>query len=86
MMAVSGQIDFFLFSEQTPQQVSQLYHKIVGKAPLPNIQALGFHYSKWEEPLYAHNLIDSSNKFNEENFPVDYFWLDLGYTENYMYF
>ena len=48
---------------------------------MPNILSLGFHFSKWEEVTTYQDVIDRSDKFTEYNFPVDYLWLDLQYTE-----
>jgi len=49
---------------------------VSGKMPLPPIQMLGFHYSK-----YAHVstdiIMDRNGNFTESKVPVDVFWMDI---------
>jgi hypothetical protein len=52
---------------------------------MPNILSLGFHFSKWSNNT-ALGIMERSSNFTEKGFPVDYFWLDLPYTNHGNYF
>lgn len=52
---------------------------------MPPVHALGFHYSKYEENS-AEMMLTRNEEFTEYGFPVDVFWSDLYYTEQFEYF
>ena len=54
---------------------------------MPNILSLGFHFSKWEI-VSTDIIVERNRNFTKFGFPVDYFWLDLEYTNhgNYLEF
>ena len=84
----SGALEFFLFAstEQTNpatnrvKRVLQDLATVTGYAPLPMIQTLGFHFSKWA-PVSAQILEERSRTFTEEGFPVDVLWADIQWAQ-----
>lgn len=48
---------------------------------MPPLNSLGFHYCKWEETS-AKRLLHLDTKFEENNFPLDVLWMDIGYTQD----
>jgi alpha-glucosidase len=85
-MSKTGGVHFYMFGGESPKQVSQQLNLLTGRAPMPNILSLGFHYSTWDEETSAQVLIDRANNFTKFGFPVDYLWLDLPYTREGNYF
>ena len=75
----------FLFASNSPKQQLQTLTDITGHAPLPPIEDLGFHYSKYAE-VSAQIMIDRDNDFENYGFPVDVLWMDIGYAYDYEYF
>jgi alpha-glucosidase (family GH31 glycosyl hydrolase) len=51
-----------------------------GRAPMPNIQSLGFHFSKWDN-ITSNILIERNYNFTKFGFPVDYLWMDIAYAD-----
>jgi alpha 1,3-glucosidase len=49
------------------------------------MHSLGFHYCKYEENS-VDLMIKRNEQFSHYNFPVDVFWSDLYYTEEFEYF
>jgi alpha-glucosidase (family GH31 glycosyl hydrolase) len=45
----SGHLEFFLFSSQSPKTQLENLATITGHAPMPPIEALGYHFSKYAE-------------------------------------
>jgi len=81
----SGQIELFIFSSDSPKKQLFSLAKISGHAPMPPIETLGFHFSKWAE-VSADIIIERNNQFNDNAFPVDVFWIDIEYTRDRAYF
>ena len=48
--------------------------------------ALGFHFSKWDKDLKVDKVIDKDELFEGREFPVDYYWMDIGHTKQNRYF
>lgn len=69
----------------TPKRIHKRLSTVTGFPNLPPIWSLGFHYSRWEQTS-ARKIMDYNDKFEEHGFPVDVFWMDLGHTEDNMYF
>jgi alpha-glucosidase (family GH31 glycosyl hydrolase) len=58
---------------------------ISGFAKLPPIYSLGFHYSKWEKTS-PRRILTLNRNFEKHGFPLDALWMDIGYTNDSMYF
>lgn len=84
-MSKSGQLCFYVMQSNSAFGVSKLFNSIAGRAPIPNILSLGFHYSTWEN-ITSEKIMRRDNDFTKYGFPVDYFWLDLLYTDFGNYF
>ena len=52
---------------------------------MPPYYSLGFHFSKWEETS-AQAIMKRDNDFIKYGFPVDVFWMDIGYAQDKQYF
>ena len=85
----SGALELFIFSNTQAterkgtnriKKLNQDLATISGFAPLPLIQALGFHFSKWA-PVSADILIQRSRKFTELGFPLDVIWSDIQWAQ-----
>eukprot|EP00347_Sterkiella_histriomuscorum_P014322 403361316 len=78
----SGMMEFFLFSNSIqsggPKYTSYKLSLITGFAPLPPYFSLGFHYSKWQK-INTYQMIDTIQKFNEHEMPVDVLWMDIDF-------
>ena len=81
----SGQIELIIFSSDSPTKQVKTLALITGFAPLPPIETLGFHFSKYAE-VTADIIMERDQNFEDFGFPVDYFWIDIEYTSNYAYF
>eukprot|EP00347_Sterkiella_histriomuscorum_P014249 403361604 len=85
----TGVLEIFLIasaSKNSPKKVQNLLATISGFPQLPQYATLGFHYSKWEKQTSANRIVYQNQQFEESQIPVDYFWLDLPYTEDIKYF
>ncbi|KAG1851442.1 glycoside hydrolase family 31 protein [Suillus subalutaceus] len=54
-------------------------------APLPAHWSLGYHQCRWNY-VSSDDVRGVQNRFDEEDFPVDVFWLDIEYAEDHKYF
>lgn len=85
-ISVGGKFEFFVFGTSSgPKQNQKILSELTGYAPLPPIHSLGFHYCKYEENS-ANLMIERNAEFNHYGFPVDVFWSDLYYTQDFEYF
>lgn len=79
-------MEFFVFgSNQGPKNVQTALSEMTGFAPIPSYNSLGFHFCKWEYNS-AQMLIDRSNDFTKNGFPVDVLWSDIEYAQHLEYF
>ena len=85
----SGALEFFIFANTIEtekrgtnrvKRLNQDLATVSGYAPLPLIQTLGFHFSKWA-PVSADALIERSRKFSESGFPLDVIWSDIQWAQ-----
>ena len=81
----AGVMEFFMIGSSTPKRLQKLLGTITGFAPIPPLFSLGFHYSRWEKTS-ARKVVDYNERFEENGFPLDVLWLDLGHTYDNMYF
>ena len=89
----SGTLDCFVFgvssknldNKPAPRALMKKLAQITGFAPLPPINSLGFHFSKWDE-IDARKIVSWNTEFSLYHFPVDVFWMDIPHTEDFKYF
>jgi len=84
----SGIIEFFILSSATSElrknnaakDVLYRLSTVTGFAPLPPIYSLGFHFSKYEQTS-AEKVMYRDESFEQLQFPVDVYWLDIKHTD-----
>ncbi|OJA14137.1 hypothetical protein AZE42_06718 [Rhizopogon vesiculosus] len=81
----SGILDVFLLPGPTPEDVFAQYARLTGTAPLPAHWALAYHQCRWNY-VSSDDVRGVQKRFDEEDFPVDVFWLDIEYAEDHKYF
>ena len=89
-LSESGSLEVFLFSSSTADQhgfnrfkkIQKNLADITGYAPLPPSNALGFHYCKWAH-VSAEIIMKRNKDFTDYGFPVDHFWMDIGWADQY---
>ena len=85
-ISVGGKFEFFVFgTTKGPKQNQKILSELTGYAPLPPIHSLGYHYCKFKENS-AELMIERTADFTIYGFPVDVFWSDLYYTQDFEYF
>jgi alpha 1,3-glucosidase len=78
----SGHLEFFLFSSQSPKTQLENLATITGHAPMPPIEALGYHFSKYAD-VSADIMMQRDSDFESHGFPVDVYWMDILYSQDY---
>jgi len=48
------------------------------------MHSLGYHFAKWEQNS-AHQIVERNHDFSKFGFPVDVFWFDSEYAQDYNY-
>ncbi|KDQ56418.1 glycoside hydrolase family 31 protein [Jaapia argillacea MUCL 33604] len=81
----SGILDVFILPGPTPSDVFAQYATLTGAAPLPAHWALGYHQCRWNY-VSTDDVRSVQKRFDEEDIPVDVFWLDIEYAEEHKYF
>jgi alpha 1,3-glucosidase len=81
----SGILDVFLLPGPTPTDVFAQYARLTGTAPLPAHWSLGYHQCRWNY-VSSDDVRGVQSRFDEEDIPVDVFWLDIEYAEDHKYF
>ncbi|KAH8996840.1 glycoside hydrolase family 31 protein [Lactarius akahatsu] len=80
----SGILDLFILSGPTPTDVFRQYGGLTGTAPLPAHWALGYHQCRWNY-VSSDDVRGVQKRFDEEDMPVDVFWLDIEYSTDHQY-
>ena len=80
----SGILDVFLLPGPTPDQVSYQYATLTGPTQLPPHWSLAYHQCRWSY-VSSDDIRSVQRRFDEEDIPVDVFWLDIEYSEDYKY-
>ena len=78
-------MEFFMIAAKDPKRIHKRLSTVTGFPMLPPLFSLGFHYSRWEKTS-ARKIIEYNDKFEENGFPLDVLWLDIGHTQENMYF
>ena len=81
----SGVLELFMFTTGSPRKQLNNLATITGFAPLPLIESLGFHFSKYAE-VSADIMMQRDSDFESYGFPVDFLWMDILYAQEYEYF
>lgn len=81
----SGIMDIFLLPGPTPEQIFVQYARLTGTTALPPHWSLGYHQCRWNY-VSSDDVRTVQTRFDEEDMPVDVFWLDIEYAEDHKYF
>lgn len=81
----SGILDLFLMPGPTPEDIFRQYSKLTGTPVLPAYWSLGYHQCRWNY-ISSGDVRTVQKRFDEEDMPVDVFWLDIEYAEDHKYF
>ncbi|SJL06284.1 related to Alpha-glucosidase II precursor [Armillaria ostoyae] len=81
----SGIMDVFILPGPTPEDVFAQYARLTGNTPLPAHWSLGYHQCRWNY-VSTDDVRTVQKRFDEEDMPVDVFWLDIEYAEEHKYF
>ncbi|CAL1712026.1 unnamed protein product [Somion occarium] len=81
----SGILDVFIIPGPTPEAVFEQYARLTGAQALPADWSLGYHQCRWNY-VNSDDVRQVQAKFDEEDIPVDVFWLDIEYAEEHKYF
>ena len=78
-------LEFYLLgAEGNPKKLQKKLAELTGYTSMPPLSSLGYHFSKWEDNS-ANRITERTHDFNHFGFPVDYFWFDSEYAQNYQY-
>lgn len=81
----SGILDIFILPGPTPDAIFGQYARLTGTPALPAHWALGHHQCRWNY-VSSEDVRGVQQMFDEEDIPVDVFWLDIEYAEEHKYF
>ncbi|KAF9012644.1 alpha-glucosidase [Cyathus striatus] len=81
----SGILDVFLMPGPTPEDVFKQYARLTGTPVMPTDWSLGYHQCRWNY-VSTDDVRTVQKRFDEEDMPVDVFWLDIEYAEDHKYF
>lgn len=81
----SGVLELFMFTTGSPKKQLKNLATITGFAPLPLIETLGYHFSKYAD-VSADIMMKRDSDFESYGFPVDFLWMDILYAQEYEYF
>jgi alpha 1,3-glucosidase len=81
----SGVLDIFLLPGPTPADIFSQYAGLTGTSVIPAYWALGYHQCRWNY-VSSDDVRFVQKRFDEEDMPVDVFWLDIEYSEEHKYF
>jgi alpha 1,3-glucosidase len=81
----SGILDILLLPGPTAPDVFAQYARSTGTPVMPAHWALGYHQCRWNY-VSSDDVRTVQRRFDEENLPVDVFWLDIEYSDGHKYF
>ncbi|KAJ6491629.1 glycoside hydrolase family 31 protein [Mycena vitilis] len=80
----SGILDVFLMPGPTPADIFAQYSRLTGTPVLPPHWSLAYHQCRWNY-ISSDDVRTVQKRFDEEDMPVDVFWLDIEYAEDHKY-
>lgn len=81
----SGILDVFILPGPDPASVFSQYAGLTGTPMLPPLYSLAYHQCRWNY-VSSEDVRSVQKGFDEEDMPVDVFWLDIEYSEGHKYF
>ena len=80
----SGILNVFLLPGPTPNDVFGQYAGLTGTVQLPPHWSLAYHQCRWNY-VSSDDIRSVQKRFDEDDIPVDVFWLDIEYSEEHKY-
>ncbi|KAJ7578310.1 glycoside hydrolase family 31 protein [Mycena floridula] len=81
----SGILDVFLLPGPSITEIFAQYARLTGTPVMPAEWSLGYHQCRWNY-VSSNDVRTVQKRFDEEDMPVDVFWLDIEYAEEHKYF
>ena len=81
----SGILDLFLLPGPTPTDIFAQYARLTGTPVMPAEWSLAYHQCRWNY-VSSDDVRSVQKRFDEDDMPVDVFWLDIEYSEDHKYF
>ena len=81
----SGILDLFILPGPDPASVFSQYARLTGTPMLPPLYSIAYHQCRWNY-VSSDDIRMVQKRFDEEDMPVDVFWLDIEYSEGHKYF
>jgi alpha-glucosidase (family GH31 glycosyl hydrolase) len=83
---LGGVIDFHFFvGEANPEKSLKAYHNFIGGFNLPPFWSMGWHQSRWG--YTSQEMVEGVfNGYKKNKLPMDVFWLDIDYMDDYLAF
>ncbi|GJE94653.1 glycoside hydrolase family 31 protein [Phanerochaete sordida] len=81
----SGILDVFLLPGPKPADIFKQYTGLTGTQALPPQWSIAYHQCRWNY-VSSDDVRSVQTRFDEEDMPVDVFWLDIEYAEEHKYF
>lgn len=81
----TGILDLIVFIDDSPASVLKAYTDLTGTVELPLLSTLGYHQSRWSYESSL-DILNINEHFKKNEIPVDFFWLDVDYTDDRKYF
>jgi alpha-glucosidase (family GH31 glycosyl hydrolase) len=83
---LGGVIDFHYFlGDENPDTALKQYHSYIGGFALPPFWSMGWHQSRWGYTSQE-MVTDVFQKYKEHKLPMDVFWMDIDYMDEYISF
>ncbi|MCX7821390.1 MAG: glycoside hydrolase family 31 protein [Brevinematales bacterium] len=83
--ALDGELDYYFIYGENPSIVLEEFTKLVGRAYLPPIWALGYQQSRWSYKSEK-EVKRIAKSFRKRKIPCDVIYLDIDYMDNYKVF
>ncbi|KAJ6539702.1 glycosyl hydrolases family 31-domain-containing protein [Mycena capillaripes] len=81
----SNILDLFFMPGPAPADTFAQYSGLTGTSVLPPHWSLGYHYYRWNY-ISSDDVRTAQKRFDEEDMPVDVFWLGIEYADEHKYF
>ncbi|XBW34661.1 hypothetical protein QEN19_000228 [Hanseniaspora menglaensis] len=78
-------LDFIIFVEESPERLLKSFTDLTGNVKLPLLSSLGYHQSRWNYESSL-DILYNNEMFKKLEIPIDFFWLDIDYTDDRKYF
>ncbi|NDJ86618.1 MAG: DUF5110 domain-containing protein [Chloroflexi bacterium] len=83
--AKSGDLNFYVIADETPQAVLKSYLELTGKPPLLPMWAFGYHQSRYTY-MPSDRYRELATEFRQRQIPCDVLHFDIEYMDQYQIF